>query len=181
MPVDFKQGKVYQIINEVDDKVYVGSTCNPLSKRFASHRAAFKSKSKQFSSYFHRHARDIGWGTMDIILLEDYPCRNRSELVARERYWIDYLEPELNTKPPCLEGEAEANLKAYRSSARYKQLARTSQKKIYETPTGKAKKQQYYQEHKARKQEYGRQYYERNKEALLAYAQQQRDNQKRIN
>jgi hypothetical protein len=30
-------------------------------------------------------------------LVETYPCRNKEEALIRERYWIEQLNPSLNT------------------------------------------------------------------------------------
>jgi hypothetical protein len=38
----YENGKVYKLINLVDDQIYVGSTCLTLSKRMYGHRAAMK-------------------------------------------------------------------------------------------------------------------------------------------
>ena len=44
--MDYKNGKIYQILNTIDDDCYVGSTTQPLSKRMAYHRKAVNSKQK---------------------------------------------------------------------------------------------------------------------------------------
>lgn len=36
--VNYAQAKVYRLVNNVDGKEYVGSTCNPLHKRKAGHK-----------------------------------------------------------------------------------------------------------------------------------------------
>ena len=43
---DFKNGKIYCIRNTIDDDIYVGSTCQPLSKRMAKHRVDMKGYKK---------------------------------------------------------------------------------------------------------------------------------------
>jgi hypothetical protein len=35
-----------------------------------------------------------------IILIEEYGCENKEQLERRERYWIDELQPNLNTRIP---------------------------------------------------------------------------------
>ena len=37
--MDYKNGKIYQILNNVNDDIYVGSTCQALSKRMYQHRS----------------------------------------------------------------------------------------------------------------------------------------------
>jgi excinuclease UvrABC nuclease subunit len=38
-----------------------------------------------------------GWKNWTMIEVETYPCANEDEAVAREKYWINKLKPELNT------------------------------------------------------------------------------------
>ena len=39
MSKDFQKGKICCIRNNVNNDIYVGSTCQPLSKRMAKHRS----------------------------------------------------------------------------------------------------------------------------------------------
>ena len=39
---NYQQAKIYKIVNNVDDEIYVGSTVNRLSKRFSDHKAKAK-------------------------------------------------------------------------------------------------------------------------------------------
>ena len=49
--MDYKNGKIYQILNNVNDAVYVGSTTQPLCKRLYNH----KQNSKNEWSVKHRY------------------------------------------------------------------------------------------------------------------------------
>ena len=42
--MDYKNGKIYKILNTITDDVYVGSTCQPLSKRMAKHRETINTR-----------------------------------------------------------------------------------------------------------------------------------------
>jgi hypothetical protein len=80
---------VYKIINDVDDKVYVGSTCKEyLSQRLAAHKSDFRhwqrGKIGRVTSFDLIELDDV-----EIILLESYPCNSKDELTARERHWCD--------------------------------------------------------------------------------------------
>ena len=46
-PKDFSNGKIYCIRNTIDDNIYVGCTCQSLSKRMAYHRGDAKKANKQ--------------------------------------------------------------------------------------------------------------------------------------
>ena len=43
---DYSKGKIYKITNDLNDDVYIGSTCDTLSRRFSNH----KSKSNKVSA-----------------------------------------------------------------------------------------------------------------------------------
>lgn len=79
--VNYQQGKIYKIVNSVNDVVYVGSTCEPLSRRMANHRAQAKFKP---GGALHRAMIELGSDKFRIILVEDYPCSSKSHLEARE-------------------------------------------------------------------------------------------------
>ena len=38
---NYQNGKIYCIRNYVDDDIYIGSSCQPLSKRMAWHRKSY--------------------------------------------------------------------------------------------------------------------------------------------
>ena len=79
-PIDYKQGKVYKIVNDVNDMIYIGSTVNTLTKRFWCHR----SHSKTMNTKFYTATREVGIDHFRIILIELFPCTSKSELEARE-------------------------------------------------------------------------------------------------
>ena len=95
--MDYNNAQVYKLVNDVDDKVYVGSTCTPLAKRKAQHKSLAK---KHKDRHVYKHMNAIGWENVSIILIESYPCENREQLLRRERYWMDALKPELNKVRP---------------------------------------------------------------------------------
>ena len=39
----YHNGKIYQITNNIDDMVYIGSTCLPLRKRIYNHKKEYHS------------------------------------------------------------------------------------------------------------------------------------------
>jgi hypothetical protein len=86
MPVDYSKGKIYKIVNAVDDEIYVGSTCELLCKRIAKHRSVCKKGKISYKLY--KHMRLIGIEHFHIYLVENCPCENREQLRRREGYWI---------------------------------------------------------------------------------------------
>ena len=97
--VNYSDGKIYKLVNNVDDKIYVGSTCGTLRLRKSTHKShAQRQKIKDRTVY--KHLNQVGWGNVEIILIENCECKSRDELHRRERYWIDELKPELNKNIP---------------------------------------------------------------------------------
>ena len=95
MPINYQNGKIYKLVNNVDDEFYVGSTCNTLRQRKDGHKRAAK-RERDNKTRVYQHIILVGWDVFEIILLESYPCNNVDELHARERYWIELLKPKLN-------------------------------------------------------------------------------------
>jgi len=88
----YSNGKIYKLVNSVDDKIYVGSTCCVLSKRLYGH----KKTAKEIPHHSHRHFNKIGWDKVRIILIENVSVETKDELIMREQHYIDTLKPELN-------------------------------------------------------------------------------------
>ena len=82
--MDYMNGKIYQILNSVNNEIYVGSTCQLLSKRFYEH----KKNSDRLNCDFYKLMRDIGKDKFYIELIELYPCNHKEELRAREGHYI---------------------------------------------------------------------------------------------
>ena len=88
----YRNGKVYKLVNSIDDKIYIGSTCLLLSKRFYEH----KKMAKRRPSYAHRYLNIIGWDNVRIILIENVTAETKDQLLIREQHYIDELKPDLN-------------------------------------------------------------------------------------
>ena len=83
----YTNGRIYKILNYIDDKVYVGSTTQPLSKRMAQHRrAANRPKIQHYPLYMKM--KEYGIENFYIELIEAYPCGNSKELRKREGQFI---------------------------------------------------------------------------------------------
>lgn len=87
---NYQQSKIYKIISNNTDKIYIGSTTNQyLSNRKSVHKAHYEmwkdDNTKQYCSSFELY--DLG--DVEFILLETYECNSKDELRARERYWIE--------------------------------------------------------------------------------------------
>ncbi len=80
----FKSGKIYTIRSPHVEYYYIGSTCQPLCKRFHEHNQAYNSNSDLNKNSTIRSGKVIFWGDAYIELLENFPCKDRNELLKRE-------------------------------------------------------------------------------------------------
>jgi hypothetical protein len=155
--VNYENSKIYKLINNVDDKIYIGSTVSRLSKRKSKHHEEFI---KYPDRKVYKHLNQVGWGNVDIVLIEKYPCKDKEELHARERFFIEELKAELNNRKPIQTKEER------------KEYLRMKDKERYNNPNGlrkeycrKLQKEQY-EKNKDKYKVRDKAYYEKNKEAI---------------
>ena len=77
--MDYKNGKIYRIVCNETGETYYGSTTQPLYKRLWHHKANKTSSSRTI----------IERNNYNIVLVEEYPCENKEQLLRRERYYIE--------------------------------------------------------------------------------------------
>jgi len=85
--MDYQNGRVYQILNNIDNDVYVGSTCSTLTKRLSWHKHRYDRQDKQHVPLYAK-MHELGFDQFYIELVEQYPCNTREELRAREGHYI---------------------------------------------------------------------------------------------
>ena len=88
-PKDFANGKIYQLVNDVDNLVYVGHTTTTLPRRFYKHKMAAK---EQPDRKVYKHINSLGIAHFRLELIEPWACQNEDELVAREGFWIRAMD-----------------------------------------------------------------------------------------
>lgn len=83
-------GKIYKIINDINDKVYVGQTIRTLSQRFQKHCSYSDdvNHTMAIKKAIHKYGRDH----FKIVLLEELKDCNQEELNKKEIYWIAFYE-----------------------------------------------------------------------------------------
>ena len=158
--VNYQLGKIYKIVSDKTDKVYVGSTTKKtLAQRMAQHRNNFK-RFKQGLCCNVTSFNILELGDAKIILIENFPCNNKDELHKRERYWIEQMECVNKYRPT-------RNAKEYYEDN--KNEISEYRKKYYDTnkDTISLKKKQHYEENKTSVLNKNKQYYEKNKENIL--------------
>lgn len=89
--MDYANGKIYKLVSNVVNDIYIGSTCTSLVKRICQHKCKYnewKDGKYKFTTSFKLYQE----GEVDIVLIENFPCKSKDELHARERYWIENLK-----------------------------------------------------------------------------------------
>ena len=84
--MEYRHGKIYQILNNIDDSVYVGSTCQSLSERMSKHR--WSMKTNRHKGLLCDRIEEFGIDAFYIELIEEYPCNSKEQLRAREGHYI---------------------------------------------------------------------------------------------
>ena len=80
----YQNGKIYKLTTPHSNKVYYGSTIVPLKERLWKHNSESRSIKKQCRSQILYQLGDVS-----IELVEEYPCNSRSELLWKEREYIE--------------------------------------------------------------------------------------------
>ena len=90
MPVNYQDGKVYTIHNDINDTIYTGSTAQRLlCSRMSCHRR--NSKDETQTTGLYSAMRELGREHFHIILHHAFPCNSKDELVAEEMKTLDAL------------------------------------------------------------------------------------------
>ena len=93
-PINYQKSVIYKIcckdISITD--VYVGSTSN-LSRRKPKHKhACAKEGNKSHNLNVYRFIRSNGgWSNWSVIVVEEFPCDSKNQLLTRERYNMELL------------------------------------------------------------------------------------------
>ena len=81
---NYQESKIYKLVSNISDDIYIGSTVNRLSHRLNQHKN--KHNSCVSKNLFTNDA------VIQIILIEMFPCNNKIELKAREHHYITTLK-----------------------------------------------------------------------------------------
>jgi hypothetical protein len=101
--IDWSKSVIYRILcnDPVITDDYIGSTTNFI-QRSSLHKTScekYKTDIKLYS-IIRIHG---GWNNWKIVILEEFPCQSRQQLLIREQYWINNLHPRLNSMNAYIE------------------------------------------------------------------------------
>jgi predicted GIY-YIG superfamily endonuclease len=101
--IDFSKTIIYKLVckdNNVND-VYVGYTTNFTKRKYQHKSTIHNEKHIEYNTLKSKTIRKYGgWKNWEMVMIEQYSCKNNNEAKARENYWINKLKPKLNTHLP---------------------------------------------------------------------------------
>jgi hypothetical protein len=108
MPINYQNGKIYKIVCNVTDEVYIGSTCQPtVARRMAKHVDNYKEHKKGKCGYTTSF-RIIERGDYNAYLIESFPCDSKDELTKREGEVIRQMKNECTVVNCVIPGRTRA-------------------------------------------------------------------------
>ena len=85
--VKYENGKIYKLLLP-DGYYYIGCTCNELKVRKQQHKDNCLCESRECLLYRYIRENKFEWKDIKIVLFENYPCENKSELLLKESVTI---------------------------------------------------------------------------------------------
>lgn len=170
---NFQKAKIYKLINKITDQpFYIGSTCETLKMRYSLHK--YHVKIKHNNSECFKYIEEIGgMNNVDIVLICDYPCENRKELLEEERKQLEIIgfENVKNQNKPYLrqsekKEQFRINAKKYYYNHK-KEILEKSKNKYRESDKTLAK--EYYRKNKDRISACAKRFYEKNADKMKLY------------
>ena len=158
--MDYSKTIIYKIVcNDLNiTKLYVGHTTNFIQRKW---KHKYSCNTETHNTYNYKIYQFIrangGWDNWSMIEIEKYSCQDINEASARERYWYEQLNANLNSSYP-------ARTK--------KEWYKTNKEQIAE------QRKEYYETNKQQIVEYKKEYYETNKEQFLEKAKEYRETNK---
>lgn len=145
--VNYKNGKIYRVVNTENETIYIGSTCQTLSNRFSRHN--YKGNGNK------------------IILIENYACNCCEELRMREQQVIEKYQNLANQIKAYISPEYRKEYeKEYRENNKEKISQKNKEYKEKNKEKISQKDKEYREANKDKINEYSKQYYEANKEII---------------
>jgi len=157
-PTDYSKSVIYKIEHlEKPELVYVGSTTNFIRRKSEHKTTCNNKKNEQYNQKLYTMIRcNGGFESFKIMIICEFPCNNKTELVIEEEKYRKELQASLNS------------VKAYRTIDEKKEndkLCDIKYKKNHK-PKIKDYNQEYYTNNKDKYQEFNKKHYELNKEFL---------------
>ena len=102
-PMNYSQSIIYKIAcrNAAVTDIYIGSTCSFRARKCQHKNACTNENRPSYNLKIYQFIRENGgWQNFDMIQIEQYAAADKRSLHSRERFWIEQLQPSLNSEIP---------------------------------------------------------------------------------
>jgi len=159
----YENGVIYMIKHKTDDtkEFYIGSS-KDFKQRCMKHKSDCNNQNdKNYNLKVYKYIRDNdGWDAWEIILLYDYPCKNRNELELEEKRAVKEYKSTLNKIIPRRTIQEWYNDNKEKILEKMKEQYEDNKEKIAEY------KKEYHINNKEKIKKYQKEWYEDNKEEI---------------
>ena len=98
-PINYSKNVIYKFkckdVTVLDE--YSGSTCCFPKRNWGHKSACNNEKDKYYNLLIYQTIRaNGGWENWDMLEIEKFPCLDKNEAYARERFWQDKLNTTMN-------------------------------------------------------------------------------------
>jgi hypothetical protein len=100
MAPNYDNTSIYMIYCNDDNikDIYIGYTTDIKGRMSVHRRCTHNQANKSFSTRMYKFIRDNGgWNNWSYRIIENYKCFNKNDAITKEKYWINYYNPSLNT------------------------------------------------------------------------------------
>lgn len=177
---DYKTGRIYKIIHNQSNIIYIGSTYNELRKRWSEHKKDFKKylDNKKSEVSIYPYFKQYGIENFKIILIKEYQVVDKKHLYSKEQLWISKLKSINKNKTFNIKRLYQQNYHFHNKEKRgiyKKEYVKLNKEKIKEFQTNyslnnkekiKIKNNNYYKNNKDKILKQCKNYYELNKEKI---------------
>jgi hypothetical protein len=169
-----KVGRIYKIITQESNDIYIGSTFQDLAQRFKRHKNHYKDWKKgvfcniAVFELFEKYGVD----KCKMMLIKEYEVFDRLELEAREQLWINKLKPINKINAFNIEWVYRKHYNS-KNKEKIKEYYELNKDKIKER--GKIYREKKKDEIKKREKEYRKNNIEKEKERRKTYREKNKD------
>ena len=161
--IRYENGVIYMMKHKTDDKkeFYIGSSTD-FKKRCWGHKSNCNNQnSKQYNYKLYKYMRENGgWDCWEMLLLYDYPCKNRNELHLEEQRAVKEYKSTLNQFIPARTYQERYKDNREKILQQRKEYRKNNKEKILQ------KNKERYENNREKYLQQSKEYYESNKEKL---------------
>jgi hypothetical protein len=114
IPTDYSKTIIYKLVcNDLSiTDVYIGSTTSYRDRKYHHKSVCNNPKNKEYNQKKYITIRaNGGWDAWSMIELEKYSCCDNNEARARERYWFELINANMNSQKPFITEEEKIKYK----------------------------------------------------------------------